>query len=411
MASPHPSAIRVTGTLAPYAAGFCNELTQRGYTPSSASVRMLLMAHLSRWLEHESLTVAEVTNEVVERFVHARRAEGRTWLTSPHALAPLLDYLRDLDVVPKPSLRLPTTPTEQMLDDYASYLVRERALAPSTVRTYVTDAGLLLAELSGPAGLELEGLSSSTVSGFVLRASRRHQEAPPGTAKTLSTLATSLRSLLRFLHVEGRTPLDLTSAVPSVAAWRFRSLPRALDPVQVTLLLESCNQATPIGRRDFAILTLLARLGLRSGEVAHLRLDDMDWRAGEMIVHGKGTRVDRLPIPRDVGQAITSYLKMGRPRAGACRRLFLRARAPKEGLSSDAIGMIVRVACDRAGLPRVGAHQLRHAMATNMLAHGAPLSEIGQVLRHVRPATTAIYAKVDRDRLQGLARPWPGLRP
>lgn len=410
MASPSPSTIRVTGALSPYAAGFREELARRGYTPSSASVRMLLMAHLSCWLKHEDLTAAELTSEVVDQFVRARRAEGRTWLISARALAPLLDYLRALDVVAKPVLRLPTTPTEQLLDDYARYLVRERALVPSTVRTYVTDAGLFLAELSGPMGLELEGLSSRVVSGFMLQASRRHQAAPPGAAKTLSTLATSLRSLLRFLHVEGWTKLDLTSAVPSVAAWRFRSLPRALDAGQVALLLESCDQATPIGRRDFAILTVLARLGLRSREVALLGLDDMDWRASEIIVHGKGNRVDRLPIPRDVGQAITSYLKMGRPRA-ECRRLFLRARAPKEGLSSDAIGMIVRVACDRAGLPRVGAHQLRHAMATNMLAHGAPLSEIGQILRHVRPATTAIYAKVDRDRLQGLARPWPGLRP
>lgn len=410
MASPSPSAIRVTGALSPYATGFRGELARRGYTPSSTSVRMLLMAHLSCWLEHEDLMAAELTSEVVDQFVRARRAEGRTWLISARALAPLLDYLRALDVVPKPVLQLPATPTEQLLDGYAHYLVCERALVPSTVRTYVTVAGLFLAELSGPVGLELEGLSSRAVSGFVLRASRRHQSAPPGAAKTLSTLATSLRSLLRFLHVEGWTALDLTSAVPSVAAWRFRSLPRAVDPGQVALLLESCDQATPVGRRDFAILTVLARLGLRSGEVALLGLGDMDWRASEIIVHGKGNRVDRLPIPCDVGQAITSYLKMGRPRAD-CRRLFLRARAPKEGLSSDAIGMIVRAACDRAGLPRVGAHRLRHAMATNMLAQGAPLSEIGQILRHVRPETTAIYAKVDRDRLQGLARPWPGLRP
>ena len=410
MASPHPSAIRVAGALSPFAAGFRGELARRGYTPSSTSVRMLLMAHLSCWLEHENLTAAELTSEVVDQFVRARQAEGRTWLTSARALAPLLDYLRALDVAPVPTLRLATTPLEQLLDEYATYLVRERALLPSTVRTYVADADLFLAELSGPAGLDLEHLSSSTVSGFVLQASQRHQEAPPGTAKMLSTLATSLRSLLRFLHAEGRTPLDLTSAVPSVAAWRLRSLPRALDPGQVALLLDSCDQATPIGRRDLAILTLLARLGLRSGEVAHLGLDDMDWRAGEIIVHGKGHRLDRLPVPADVGRAITSYLEMGRPRA-ECRRLFLRARAPMEGLSSDAIGMVVRTACDRAGLPQVGAHRLRHALATDMLAQGAPLSEIGQILRHVRPATTAIYAKVDRDRLQGLARPWPGRRP
>lgn len=410
MASPPPNRIHVTGALAPYAADFCGELSRHGYTSSSASVRLLLMAHLSRWLELEGLTVAEVTSEVVDQFVRARRAEGRTWLTSARALAPLLDHLRALDVVPKPSVRAPTTPTEQLLDEYASYLGRERALAPSTVCTYVADAALFLDELSGPASLDLEHLSSSTVSGFVLQASRRREVAPPGTAKTLSTLATSLRSLLRFLHAEGRTPLDLTSAVPSVAAWRLRSLPRALNPGQVALLLGSCDQATPIGRRDFSILTLLARLGLRSGEVALLGLDDMDWRAGEIVVHGKGSRRDLLPIPRDVGQAITSYLKMGRPRS-ECRRLFLRARAPVEGLSSDAIGMVVRAACDRAGLPQVGAHLIRHSMATNMLAHGAPLSEIGQVLRHVHPATTSIYAKVDRDRLQELARPWPGLRP
>ena len=220
------------------------------------------------------------------------------------------------------------------------------------------------------------------------------------------TLTSGLRSLLIFLHVAGWVPVPLVGAVPGVAGWRLSSLPRALEADQVTRLLDSCDRATAIGRRDFAILLLLSRLGLRACEVAALCLDDINWRAGELTVHGKGSQTDGLPLPHDVGQALVEYLR-DRPCGIGCREAFLRTLAPHGPLSPHAIGAIVRHACDRAGVVRVGTHRLRHTVATELLRAGAPLAEIAPVLRHTNLSTTAIYAKVDRLTLRTLARPWP----
>jgi integrase/recombinase XerD len=217
---------------------------------------------------------------------------------------------------------------------------------------------------------------------------------------------TALRSLLRFLYLEGWTPRPLSEAVPSVAGWSVGSLPRAVDGDVVARLLASCDVGTAVGCRDRAIIVLLARLGLRVHEVAGPGLDDLDWRAGELTIHGKGGRLDRLPLVQDVGDALAAYLQRARPRC-ACRRVFVSVRAPLAPLSAGGVASVVRDACRRAALPRVGAHRLRHTVATEMLRHGAALSEIGQVLRHRDPLTTAIYAKVDRRALSALARPWP----
>jgi site-specific recombinase XerD len=211
---------------------------------------------------------------------------------------------------------------------------------------------------------------------------------------------------LRFLFLQGLTPLPLADAVPSAARWSHSALPRALDTRSVSTLLEGCDRSRAVGLRDFAILTILVRLGLRSCEVAHLLLEDVHWRAGELLVRGKGNRVERLPVPCDVGEAMTDYLRQARP-ASSCRALFLRALAPHVEMTPGAVGMVVALACDRVGLARVGAHRLRHTAATEMLRGGASLAEIGDVLRHRRPATTAIYAKVDHAALSVLARPWP----
>jgi len=211
---------------------------------------------------------------------------------------------------------------------------------------------------------------------------------------------------LRFLHVAGWTPTGLAQAVPSVAGWRLSSLPRVLEPDQVARLLSTCDRSTPLGRRDFAILTLLARLGLRAGEVARLSLDDIAWRAGELTIRGKGSTIERLPLPHDVGGALASYLRNGRPTSRS-REVFLSARAPVRALSSQAVTAVVRYACDRAGVERVGAHRLRHTVASELLRAGAPLAQIAPILRHASVSTTAIYAKVDREALRALARPWP----
>jgi site-specific recombinase XerD len=222
-------------------------------------------------------------------------------------------------------------------------------------------------------------------------------------------LVTSLRGLLRFLYLEELTASDLTAAVPSVAGWRGASLPKALPAEHVARLLASCDRTTAVGLRDFAILSVLSRLGLRAGEVAALECGDVDWRAGEIVIRGKGDRHERLPLPVDVGDALVDYLRHGRPRRSD-PHLFLRARAPLGPLTGGdgAIGLLVRRACRRAGLPPVGVHRLRHTVATEALRAGAPLEEIASLLRHRHHATTAIYAKVDFLRLRELARPWPG---
>ena len=216
-----------------------------------------------------------------------------------------------------------------------------------------------------------------------------------------------LRSLLRFLYLDGRISASLSESVPGVAVWHNTVLPPRLEPGQVTALLDSCDRATVTGRRDLAILTVLARLGLRAAEIAGLVLDDLDWRAGEIVVRGKATRVDRLPMPIDVGDAVVGYIGHGRP-AVESRHVFLRRRAPLVGIDSTTVTTVVHFACRRAGVPQVGAHRLRHALASELVSAGAPLPEIAQLLRHRDLDSTAVYAKVDRTTLSSLARTWPG---
>jgi len=219
---------------------------------------------------------------------------------------------------------------------------------------------------------------------------------------------TTLRSLLGFLHVEGMITRPLAAAVPSVAARRLMGLPKGLEPDQVTRLLASCDRRTRFGRRDFAILTILVRLGLRVGEVAALELDDIDWRAGEIVIHGKGKRVERLPLPTDVGEAVVAYLRHARPKSAEGRTVFVRLLAPHRTLSASAVTAVVAAAAKRAGLGPIYGHRLRHTVATELLRAGASLPEIGQLLRHRCALSTAIYAKVDREALREIARPWPG---
>jgi integrase/recombinase XerD len=390
----------VSGPLAPYAAEFASWLASRAYSPKAAANRLYQFDQLSRWLEREGLGVGELTGEQAERFAAARRAAGLvTWAAPQSAMLPV-GYLRSLGVAPAATPMVAQGPLEELLEDYCRYLRVERALCDHTVLdAYVPAARLFLAGWDGPVGLGLERMRVADVSSFLAR------ECLKRSVTGARDLVCALRSLLRYLHLAGLIDAPLVWAVPSVADLRDRSLPRGLEPVAVRRLLASCDRRTLVGRRDYAVLLLLARLGLRAGEVAAIRLDDIDWRAGLLLVRGKGSRQDVLPLPVDVGEAIVSYLRR-RPRC-ECRTLFLRAMAPREGLDRCTVAWVVRAACDRAGLPRVGAHRLRHTAATEMLRAGASLPEIGEVLRHHEPKTTAIYAKVDRKALRPLARPWP----
>jgi integrase/recombinase XerD len=390
----------VSGPLAPFAAGFASWLRSRAYSRSAAADRLYQFDQLSRWLECEGLGVGGLTGEQAGRFAAARRAAGLVTWVSPRSLMLPLAYLRGLGVAPASAPALARGPLEELVADCRRYLSIERGLSDHTVLdAYGPAARLFLAGREGPDGPGLGRLCAADVSSFLAR------ECPKRSVSGARDLVCALRSLLRYLHLAGLTDAPLVWAVPSVADLRDRTLPRGLEPAAVKELLASCDRRRLVGRRDYAILLLLSRLGLRAGEVARLQLDDVDWRGGLLLVRGKGSRQDVLPLPVDVGEAIVSYLRR-RPRC-ECRALFLRATAPRRELNRSTIGWVVRAACDRAGLARVGAHRLRQTAATEMLRAGASLPEIGQVLRHREQKTTAIYAKVDRKALRALARPWP----
>jgi len=393
--------VRVTGPLARYADGFRADLAGQGYAAGPADRNLRTMAHVSRWMQDRGLSAGQLSMARLEEFLRARRREGYRHALSVRAVMPLVSYLRRAGVAAVPPEAGPGGPLERVVGEYRRYLVSERALTAAVVRKYTRLAREFLAACEQGDGRGLDGLSAAWVTDYVVAQCRGRA---PGSAKFV---VTALRSVLRFLFLTGRTPCQLAGAVPMVAHWGAGSLPRALSPQTVAALLASCDPATLAGRRDRAILVLLARLGLRAGEVACLEVGDLDWRAGEISVHGKGSRRERLPLPADAGEALVGYLHGGRPRAG-CRKVFLRLNAPAEGLTVAAVTAVVYRACARAGLPRAGAHRLRHSAASAMLAGGGTLTEVGQVLRHTRLGTTAIYAKIDQAALRGLARPWPG---
>jgi integrase/recombinase XerD len=396
-----PCRVRMTGPLVVYSAGLWAELRSHGYSRLSAETQLRLLAHLSRWLDEERISPAWLTPEVGQRFLEARRAAGYVTLVSPRSLAVPLGYLRRSGVAPEPVVVSGRPEVDALVDRYSRYLVDERGLAAGTVNYYLDLARRFLAECAVPLLDDLERLTAAQMNDYVVHG------CDQGSVDSAKRLASSTRSLLRFLFAKGFVGADLVAAVPAVAGWR-PSLPAVLEPGWVVRLLDTCDRATLVGCRDYALLLVLARLGLRAGEVAALRLDDVDWRAGELVVpRGKTRRRDRLPLPADVGAAVADYLRRPEDRCG-CRSLFLRVVAPRRGLGPNGVKQAVRHACERAGLPGLGAHRLRHFAATEVLRNGGGLAEVAQLLRHRSLSTTAVYAKVDRDRLRMLAKPWPG---
>ena len=390
----------VRGPLEPYVEGFAAELCGQGYTRNSAEGHVCFVAHLDRWLLAEGLGVEDLGGATIERYLGERRAAGYVLYLSANAMRPLLEFLAPLGVLPtEPPTRV--DPVEELVSRYRDYLLTERGLAPATVAGYVHLARPFIASRSRGEELDLAGLTAADALAFVLASCAGRAT---GSAKLVVTVT---RSLLDWMHLTGIVEVSLSAAVPAVAGWKLSGLPRALTPAQLRALVASCDRRTSIGRRDYAIVLLLVRLGLRAGEVARLGLDDIDWRAGELRVLGKGNRSESLPLPADVGAAITAYLRRGRASGARGRSVFVRVRAPHRALTAGGIGNVVNAAGKRAGLGHVHAHQLRHSAATAMLRAGSPLAEVGQVLRHRSAFNTAIYAKVDQDALAVLARPWP----
>jgi integrase/recombinase XerD len=391
------SRIQISGPLAPYLEGLWAALAARGYSPLSIANVARLMAHLSRWLGGQGLATDGLSTDQIGRFLKHRRRAGYTGHLSTRGLVPILQHLRSVGVgLPIEAHEVVPTAVDEVVARYRHYLRQERAVLPGTAAFYEQVAREFL-----PRDGDMRTLAPASLTAFVLKESRTYS------VSYTKHKVSALRSLLRYLFVQGDIATDLAASVPPVAGWRLTSLPRDVHPDEVKRLVGSCDRRTDVGRRALAALLLMVRLGLRAGEVAALALDDLDWTEGELIIRGKGRQFDRLPLPADVGSALAAYARWSRPRAES-RKLLLCVYAPHGALSSGAVKSIVHAACRRAGLPALGAHRLRHTAATHMLRQGSPLTEIAQVLRHRHVDTTAIYAKVDRVSLRQLTQPWPG---
>jgi site-specific recombinase XerD len=363
-----------------------------------------LVGDLLSWIAGSRSKLTDLDERMVERYLRYRGGKQSIQPGDRAALKRWLSVLRDAGSI-APAALLPITPQDQIFEEFGDYLRRERGLAPKSIVRHQPFIRRFLHEVC-PAGVgDLGRISQEDVIRYIERHAR------DWSAESGKAMCWSLRAFLRYLHHRGLNPLALAGCVPSIRQWKLASLPTYLSTAQVQKVLHGCDRATAMGRRDYAILMMLAKLGLRADEVATLTLDDVDWRSGEMLVRAKGRQRARMPIPPDVGAAVVAYLRDGRPKS-SCRRLFLRTLAPNVGFASGcAITMIAKTALERAGIrgyAHQGAHIFRHSLATELLRSGATLSEIGQLLRHESHDTTRIYAKVDVDALRTLSLPWPG---
>ncbi len=393
------------GPLVTQLGPFAQSLREQGYSREAVHRQVLLAAGFSRWLNRRRVALRSITLDHPSRYLRSRARQVQLVRGDAAALRHLLDFLHREGAIPgekTPARRL--TPIERCAQAYEKYLEETRGLAKATIINYLPFIRRFLQDRFGDGPVRLVHLCARDVGSFVQRQARQLQR------KRAKLLTAALRSFLRYARSRGATPRELAAAVPAVANWSMPAIPRAIAAEQVRQLLASIDRRTPVGRRDYAILFLLARLGLRSGEVVALELEDIDWTTGQLTVRGKRGQRSALPLPADVGRAIAAYLRRGRP-ASPSRRVFLRAKAPIRGFQGACgVGSVVRHALQRAGIqaPTTGAHQFRHGLATAMLRHGASLSEIGEVLGHRQPQTTMLYAKVDLQALRALAVPWPG---
>lgn len=394
------------GPLGDHIDEFVSLLIEQGYSLKGLKRRLGPISDFNRWLINQGLKLQQLRESTIDEFVDYRtkRIPASVRRGGLRTLTQLIDLLRRDGRVPPPKPPAPSVgPIERVLQSYSAYLRDEKGLATSWVKNCCRRAGDLLLKRFGEGPLELTNLTQNDVVSFLTCCGERYS------SKHTQVIASALRSFLRFLRVNGNIGEGLAGCIPAVPAWRACHLPEFLTRKEVRLLLKTCKRRSAKGRRDYAILLLLVRLGLRASEVLHLTLDDIDWKGGEITIRGKGAQRVRLPLPCDVGEAIVAYIRWSRP-ACSCRNLFIRTRAPLRGLSNpSSISTIVRRAILAAGLnpQHKGAHLLRYTMATDCLRQGATLFEVGDLLGHCSSATTALYAKVDVARLSELALPWP----
>jgi len=404
------SRLVVEGPLAPYFEHYAEYLADQRYSQVSYWKKTFLINEFSRWLNREGIPVDEITSAHEEAFLRYSAQHRCLKGGDRNALSSVTDWLQQKGIIERrATASVETSGVDRVLQEYRSCLHEDRGLAPATIENYAGYVRHFLTDISGEAELRLASVHASQIADYIRRNAPQDR-----TFASAKHIVTALRSFFRFARYRDYIHTDLAAAVPSVAGWSMASIPRAMPADCVRVLLNASKKwRAPAGLRNRAILLLLARLGLRAGEVVRLELADIDWSEGCLSVHGKG-RVERpLPLPHDVGEAIAVYLEQGRPES-ICRRVFLRSRAPFDGLRSHSdICQIVARAIRRAGieLDSTGAHQLRHALAVDMLRQRASLTEIGQVLRHRSPDATRRYAKVDLEALREVALPWPGAMP
>jgi len=393
--------IQVEGPLAPFAAGLEEALVAQGYSKNWALELMALTGEVSHWLQGRGLGVKDLSEEVIGQFF-AEREPGRSRCRTVRSMRSITAQLRFLGVlVAHRTFGVGRTDVEEeLLDSYRRWCVSQRGLTSGTADSYVNYVATFLVlwrPVSDVVVTELDGRAVLDT----IRAAAESMASP-----SLRCLVTALRSFLRFLHATGRTRTSLVSAVPALKCWPRTALPTTVSAGDARRLVAGCDTATARGRREAAIVLVLVRLGLRAGEVAHLTLDDVDWRAGKLTIRGKGGRIDQLPLPVEVGEAITAYLRGARPPSSS-RSMFLTVDAPIRPMSSDAVASLVSRTSERAGIGRICPHVLRRTLATETLRAGAPMSEVAQLLRHADQATTSIYAAVDAVAVAALAQPWP----
>ena len=392
--------------LATFAQKFSEQQQTQGYAPASIKTSMRLVADFVTWLEERQIdasgvAVSHAGEYLDHRWLHLRRRRGDAFTLDGFARL-CADTGQDLVPAPPPAAISPAQRARLAFDEY---LVSERGLATASVRLYGDAVGRFLGEVFGEGEVQLHRLVAADIVGFVQAEAARLQHP-----KRAKVMVSALRSFLQYGRYRGHITADLHGCVPCVANWTMTGLPKMISASQVQQLLDGCDTRSATGCRDFAILLLLARLGLRASEIVDLRLEDIDWNEGSICIHGPAQRRDYLPLPADVGAAIADYLRRGRP-GSAVRNVFLRSRAPRRALRGpSAVSCLVSRSLQRAGIdsPLKGAHLLRHSLATQMLGSGASLNEVAEILRHRNPQTTTIYAKVDLASLRSLAIPWPG---
>lgn len=387
-------------------AGFIANLKAAGYAHNTLSTKRVTLERFISWRGRRKRNQPELTeSEISEFLTKSPQGDRSRRSVASHALFGFLDYLRRRNVVTTCAPKPPETVNSALVKRYADFLRNEKGLAELSLKVYLPVAKDLLHYLEKEHSIKsVRRLDASSLRAFLF------ERVQTRSSECVRLLATSLRSFLRFLYAQDEIPNDLTAAIPTVRRWAQPDVPKKLTPAEVKQVLNAPDPETATGRRDSAILLLLARLGLRASEILSIELGDLRWRTGEIVIRGKGKRQDLLPLPSDVGAAIVNYLRRDRG-ARPTQQVFLRTIAPRVPLSGPAsIGQIVRRAMAKAGVerpPQIAAHLFRHTLASNMLQHGANLREISEVLRHKARTSTEIYAKIDMNALQEVARQWP----